>query len=201
MLFGLDCKNLLGDAKFSQLRHFIAHAQAIDCDLPASAEQEVVDRWFMQKCLQLAKEAGHEFAEIPVASLVVRQREIVGVGINLTRTLLDPTAHAEVVALRNAGLYRQNYRLLDCDIYVTLEPCPMCAGAILQARCRRIIYGAADPKTGACGSRYHLFHDFPMNHQPEIIYGVCDDEIATSLTSFFNGLRQQHRNQKSEPSS
>lgn len=124
-----------------------------------------------------------------MACLIVRNRQIIGAGINLTITNTDPTAHAEIVAIRNAAQALDNYRLLGCDLYVTLEPCPMCAGAILQARCQRVVFGSSDFKTGAIGGIYNLFEDFRVNHKPQITKGVMSEVIANTISSYFASKR------------
>ena len=108
----------------------------------------------------------------------------------------DPTAHAEIVALRNAARHLQNYRLLNTTLYVTLEPCTMCAGAILHSRIKRLVFGAADYKTGAVGSRFHFFDDYKMNHSIEITGGVLQEECSRKLSAFFQKRREQKKTEK-----
>lgn len=175
-----------------ELRDLFAHYYAIDFILEGDVTQEQADEFYMQKTYELAQHAGVYYDEVPVACLIVRERQIIGAGINLTITTTDPTAHAEIVAIRNAAHNLDNYRLLDCDLYVTLEPCPMCAGAILQARCQRVIYGSQDLKTGAIGGIYNLFADFRVNHKPQITRGIMGEEISKSISSYFATKRKSN---------
>lgn len=151
------------------------------------------DAHWMRTALALAEEAWRR-GEVPVGAVVVTDGEIVGRGFNAPIGDHDPTAHAEIAALRDAARALGNYRLPDCDLYVTLEPCPMCAGAIMQARVRRLVFGAADPKTGACGSVVDLFAEPRLNHQTAAAGGVLADECGALLKRFFaarrNGARQ-----------
>ena len=149
---------------------------------PVIAPQGDLD--FMAHALQLAEQA-EQLGEVPVGAVIVRAGEIIGEGYNQTITSCDPTAHAEVVALRNAALCVGNYRLLDCELYVTLEPCAMCAGAIMHARIARVIFGAADPKTGACGSVVNLFAEPRLNHHADVVSGMCAEACAQRLKDFF----------------
>jgi tRNA(adenine34) deaminase len=122
--------------------------------------------------------------------VVVRERAIIGRGYNCPITSNDPTAHAEVMALRAAALALGNYRLSGCSLYVTLEPCVMCAGAIMHARIARLVFGAADPKTGACGGVINLFANSSLNHHTEVVAGVQAEECGAMLTQFFSARRQ-----------
>ena len=142
------------------------------------------DEDFMRLALDLAAEAG-ENGEVPVGALVVQDGRIVGRGHNTPIAASDPTAHAEVVALRGAAGALGNYRLAGCTLYVTLEPCAMCAGAIQHARIERLVFGAADPKTGACGSVVNLFAEPRLNHHATVHGGVLADACATILQTFF----------------
>ncbi|TRZ69130.1 MAG: tRNA adenosine(34) deaminase TadA [Rhodocyclaceae bacterium] len=147
------------------------------------------DRFFMLEALELAREAA-SFDEIPVGALVVDpQGVIVGRGYNQPIGRRDPTAHAEIIALRNAALAMNNYRLPGCTVYVTLEPCAMCVGAILHARIARVVFGAADPKTGAGGSVINLFSEQRLNHHAELTGGVLAEECAALLSGFFAARR------------
>ena len=140
-------------------------------------------RW-MREALHLANLAQAR-DEVPVGAIVVRDGVIVGRGGNAPVSASDPTAHAEIAALRDAGRALGNYRLPDCDLYVTLEPCAMCAGAIMHARIRRVVFGASDPKTGACGSVVDLFGERRLNHHATVIGGVLADECGALLSAFF----------------
>jgi tRNA(Arg) A34 adenosine deaminase TadA len=123
--------------------------------------------------------------EVPVGAVVVHEDKIIGRGQNRVLRDSDPTAHAEVVALREAGRHLRNYRLEDCTLYVTLEPCAMCAGAILHARVARLVYAAADPKAGACGSVLSVMNHPQLNHKVEVVSGLLADECGSLLTNFF----------------
>jgi tRNA(adenine34) deaminase len=129
--------------------------------------------------------------EVPVGAVVVCGGEIIVRGHNLREHLKDPTAHAEILVLRQAALLRGDWRLNDCDLYVTLEPCPMCAGALIQSRIRRLVYGAPDPKAGAVGSCFNLLEMDCFNHRVEVTAGVCAGECASLLQEFFQKLRQE----------
>ncbi len=145
------------------------------------------DRYFMRRALALAEKAA-DGGEVPVGAVVVKDGAIVGRGSNRPVSKNDPTAHAEVVALRAAARHLGNYRLTSCDLYVTLEPCPMCLGAIIQARVRRLVYGAPDPKSGAVRSIMH-FPFQKLNYRPDITAGVLAEDCAHLLRSFFLSKR------------
>ncbi len=133
--------------------------------------------------------AAQATGEVPVGAIIVRDGEILATGHNRVITDSDPTAHAEIVALRAAGRTLGNYRLEGCELYCTLEPCAMCAGAILHARVRRLIYAAADPKAGACGSVLSVLNHPQLNHKVELTSGILADECSAMLTSFFRSRR------------
>ena len=146
------------------------------------------DPIFMQAALALADQASAA-GEVPVGAVVVKDGVIVGRGFNSPISHQDPSAHAEIQALRDAARQLGNYRLVDCTLYVTLEPCAMCAGAIQHARIARLVYGAADPKTGACGSVVDLFAEERLNHHTEVVSGVCAEASAARLKAFFAARR------------
>jgi tRNA(adenine34) deaminase len=150
---------------------------------------ETFDEAMMDEALALARAAARG-GEVPVGAIVVRDGAIVGRGGNAPIEASDPTAHAEIAALREAGRALGNYRLPDCTLYATLEPCAMCAGAIIHARIARLVFGAADPKTGACGSVIDLFADARLNHHTRVTAGVRARESAALLTQFFAARRQ-----------
>ena len=143
----------------------------------------------MREALTLARQAA-EAGEVPVGAVVVRDGAVVGRGYNRPVSQRDPTAHAEVIALRDAAWNIGNYRLSGCELYVTLEPCAMCAGAIIHARISRVVYGAADPKSGACGSVVNLFEESRLNHHTVIAGGVMAEEASKLLQDFFSERRQ-----------
>src|SRR5882757_9992890 len=134
-------------------------------------------------------QAAEANGEVPIGAVVVHENKIIGRGQNRVLRDSDPTAHAEVVALRAAGLALQNYRLNHCTLYVTLEPCAMCAGAILHARIRRLIYAAPDPKAGACGSVLSVMNHPQLNHIVEVTSNLLAEECGALLTNFFRARR------------
>jgi len=142
------------------------------------------DQSFMRRALELARNA-QALGEVPVGALIVLDGAIVGEGFNCPISSKDPTAHAEVQALRAAAQALGNYRLPGCTLYVTLEPCVMCAGAIMHARLARLVFGASDPKTGACGSVLDLLAEQRLNHHTELVRGVLADECGQRLREFF----------------
>ncbi|WP_018606227.1 tRNA adenosine(34) deaminase TadA [Uliginosibacterium gangwonense] len=148
------------------------------------------DEYFMREALQLAREAA-SIGEVPVGALVVFEEQIVGRGFNHPIGLHDPTSHAEIMALRDAACTLGNYRLPGCTLYVTLEPCVMCSGAIFHARIARVVFGARDPKTGAAGSAIDLYAESHLNHHAVIEGGVLADECAQLLSSFFSARRSR----------
>ncbi|MEC5386515.1 tRNA adenosine(34) deaminase TadA [Uliginosibacterium sp. H3] len=146
--------------------------------------------YFMREALALAREAG-SFDEVPVGAVVVLDGQIVGRGYNQPIFSSDPTAHAEVMALRDAARNLGNYRLPGCDLYVTLEPCMMCSGAIMHARIARVVFGARDAKTGVAGSVLDLYAETRLNHHASIEGGVLAEECGGLLSSFFAAKRQR----------
>lgn len=149
---------------------------------------ETQDKIWMSRALELARRAAAE-GEVPVGAVVVKDGGIIGEGWNRPIVAHDPTAHAEIQALRAAAARCGNYRLVDTTLYVTLEPCAMCAGAMVHARVRRVVYGAADPRTGAAGSVFNLLQAEPLNHQAEVCGGVLAEESASLLRDFFQARR------------
>lgn len=145
----------------------------------------------MRSALKLAQQAAVA-GEVPVGAVVVHQGVVVGEGFNQPISLHDPSAHAEVLALRDAARRLGNYRLPGCQLFVTLEPCCMCVGAIMHARIKRVAYGARDPKTGACGSVLDLFGEARLNHQTKVAGGVMASECGQLLKDFFARRRGKH---------
>jgi tRNA(adenine34) deaminase len=148
--------------------------------------------YYMKEALKEAKKAA-EKDEVPVGAIMVKDGEIIARGYNLIRTKKDPTAHAEIVAIKKACKKLENERLNGVTLYVNIEPCPMCAGAILLARVKTLVYGAADPKTGACGSVFTVINDKRNNHQVEIIKGVLEKECGEIVGNFFKNKRVESR--------
>jgi tRNA(adenine34) deaminase len=142
------------------------------------------DAIFMQQALSQAQNAW-ALGEVPVGALVVKDGQVIATGFNQPIGTHDPTAHAEIMALRAAAEILGNYRLPGCELYVTLEPCAMCAGAMMHARLARVVFGASDPKTGACGSVINLFEQEKLNHHTELVGGVMAEECGQLLRTFF----------------
>jgi len=147
------------------------------------------ERW-MREAIAQAKHA-ESLGEVPIGAVVVQDGVIVGAGYNLRERDRDPTAHAEMIAIRQASERLQAWRLLGCTLYVTLEPCPMCAGAILQSRIERVVYGTTDPKAGCVGTLMDLLQDSRFNHASTWTSGVLQGECSALLTDFFRRLRSR----------
>lgn len=147
------------------------------------------NEYFMDQAIALAKEAAQE-GEVPVGAVVVLGDKIVGTGRNRREKSKNALAHAEIEAINEACRTLGGWRLWQCDMYVTLEPCPMCTGAIINSRIKRLIYGASDCKAGSCGSVVNLF-ELPYNHKPEIVSGIKKDECAELISEFFKALRKK----------
>jgi tRNA(adenine34) deaminase len=152
------------------------------------------DEQFMHEALLLAQQAA-ELGEVPVGAIVVKDGVIVGRGSNAPIGSHDPSAHAEILALREAAKRLGNYRLVDCSLYVTLEPCAMCAGAIQHARIGQLVFGAKDPKTGACGSVVNLMTEDKLNHHTGVASGVLESECGQLLSDFFKQRRLSKKSQ------
>ena len=150
------------------------------------------DSYWMGLAIREAKKAGAR-DEVPIGAVIVRDGLVLGRGYNLREKSLDPTSHAEMTAIRRAAKKAANWRLLGATLYVTLEPCPMCMGAILLARLERVVFGCHDPKAGAAGSLYDLSDDARLNHRLELTTGVRGEECAELLSSFFAALRRKKK--------
>jgi len=146
------------------------------------------DSEFMARALELAR-AAERAGEVPVGAVIVKDGVIVGEGWNRPISTNDPTAHAEIVAMRAAARNLQTYRLLDTTLYVTLEPCPMCAGAMVHARVKRLVYAATDPRAGAAGTIFNIVQHASLNHRLECEAGLMSEECGTMLRAFFQGRR------------
>lgn len=151
-------------------------------------KQEKDDNYWMGMAIREANKAG-AIGEVPIGAVVVRDSKVLGRGYNLREKSLDPTSHAEMTAIRRASKKAENWRLLGATLYVTLEPCPMCMGAIILARVERVVFGCHDPKAGAAGSLYDLSNDARLNHRVALTSGVRGEECAGLLSSFFAALR------------
>ena len=152
---------------------------------------EFSDEFYMVKALELAKKAA-ELGEVPVGAVVVKKStgEIVGEGYNLRESNKSPLAHAEIIAIETASRKLGGWRLIDCELFVTLEPCPMCCGAIINSRVERVVFGAYDKKAGSCCSVTNLF-ELPYNHKPELVGGVKEEACSAILSDFFKELRRK----------
>lgn len=136
-------------------------------------------------------EKAYNMGEVPIGAVVVKDGHIIGRGHNLREAKKDPTLHAEIIAIREAAAFLGGWRLIGCDIYVTIEPCPMCAGAMIQGRIDRLIFGALDAKSGCAGSLYNLPEDKRFNHRLKVIPGIMADECRTIMQNFFRARRSK----------
>jgi len=157
-----------------------------------SLEKQKTDEKWMTYALALADRAEQE-NEIPVGAVLVKDDQVVAEGWNLSIVNHDACAHAEIMAIREAGKVVENYRLIDCTLYVTLEPCPMCAGALVHARIKRLVYGAGDYKTGAAGSVFDLVRSDKLNHQIEVTSGIYAELCADKISAFFKRRRKEKK--------
>lgn len=155
---------------------------------PFALHQDEIDRRFMRSAIDVAHRA-LDAEDVPIGAIVVHQGKIIGRGYNERERLADPTAHAEILALSAAAQYMKSWRLDDCTLYVTLEPCPMCAGAIVLGRVARLVFGAFDAKAGACGSLYEITTDARLNHRVETVGGVLAEPCAELIRAFFRDRR------------
>jgi tRNA(adenine34) deaminase len=152
------------------------------------------DEHFMKLAIEQAQVA-EENGDVPIGAIIVFENQVIGKAYNQREQLNDPTAHAEIIALTQAAAFLESWRLLGCTIYVTLEPCPMCAGALVLARMDRLVYGCDDPKTGACGSLYDIVRDERLNHRLEVTPSVLAAECSALLQGFFQRRRTQNLQQ------
>jgi len=151
------------------------------------------DERYMQMALEQARIA-EDNGDVPIGAVIVCGNQIIGKAYNQREQLNDPTAHAEIIALTQAAAAMENWHLNGCTIYVTLEPCPMCAGALVLSRMDRLVYGCNDPKSGACGSLYNIVDDERLNHRLEVTSGVLADECSQQLQEFFAKRREENKN-------
>ena len=153
------------------------------------------DEQFMRAAIVAAKIA-EENGDVPIGAVIVHQNKIIARAYNQRQQLQDPTAHAEIIALTQAAAALESWRLNGCTMYVTLEPCPMCAGALVNSRIDRLVYGCDDPKAGACGSLYNIVQDERLNHRLEVTTGVLQEQCRQQLQGFFARRRQENNNNK-----
>ena len=150
---------------------------------------------YMQAAIEEAKKA-QNLGEVPIGAVIVKDGEIIARGYNLRETSQLTNAHAEMIAIAKANEMVGSWRLEDCTLYVTLEPCPMCAGAIVQSRIPTVVFGAHDPKGGCCGTIYNLLDESKFNHRCELVSGVLEEECGQLLSDFFRNLRQKKKQQR-----
>jgi tRNA(adenine34) deaminase len=155
------------------------------------------DEYYMGLAIEEARKA-EALGEVPIGAVIVRDGQVVGRGYNLRETTKDPLAHAELLAIKEASKTMGGWRLIGATLYVTLEPCPMCAGAIVQARLPKIVYGAMDPKAGCAGSLMNLLQEERFNHQVEMMQGVREEECSELLKNFFRSLRERRKKKAAE---
>ena len=151
------------------------------------------DKQFMRAAIEAAKIA-QENGDVPIGAVIVHKDQIIGRAYNQREQLADPTAHAEIIALTQAAAFLENWHLNDCTMYVTLEPCPMCAGALVLSRMDRLVYGCEDPKTGAVKSLYNIVQDERLNHKIEVTSGVLAKECCQQVQEFFAKRRIENKN-------
>lgn len=155
------------------------------------------DEKYMELAMEEARKA-ETLGEVPIGAIIVRDGNIIGRGYNRREIDRDPLAHAELLAIKEASGNLGGWRLLNATLYVTLEPCPMCAGAIVQSRIMRVVYGTKDPKAGCAGTLMNLLQEPRLNHQVELTQGICEKECAALLTNFFRHLREKRKIKKKD---
>lgn len=160
-------------------------------DNKTESKQLKTDEKFMKIALKEAKKA-EQIGEVPIGAIIVKDGKIIGRGYNKKESKKNTIFHAEILAITNASKKLDSWRLEECTMYSTLEPCPMCMGAIINSRIKRLVYGANDNKSGACGSKLNL-NEYNLNHKIEIKIGVCKEECSKILTDFFKGLRDEKK--------
>lgn len=149
-----------------------------------------IDEKYMRKAIEEAKKA-LQIGEVPIGAIIVLQDEMIATGFNVRESSQQALSHAELIAIKKANEVVGSWRLEDCTLYVTLEPCPMCAGAIVQSRIKRVVFGASDPKAGCAGTLINLLNEEKFNHQVDVTGGVLSEECGTLLSNFFRNLRAQ----------
>jgi len=181
----------------SKLRCLFAAMFYMNEELEKSASGGLTDQKYMQLAIEQARIA-EENGDVPIGAVIVLGNRIIGKAYNQREQLADPTAHAEIIALTQAASEVGSWRLAGCTMYVTLEPCPMCAGALVLARMDRLVYGCDDPKSGACGSLYNIVQDDRLNHKLEIKSGVLEEECKKQLQDFFERRRREEARLKTQ---
>ncbi len=156
-------------------------------------QQQKIDQQFMKLAMDVAAVA-EENGDVPIGAVIVYKNQIIAKAYNQREQLKDPTAHAEIIALTQAAAAKESWRLDGCTMYVTLEPCPMCAGALVLSRMDRLIYGCDDPKAGACKSLYNIVQDERLNHRLEVTSGVLQEQCRQQLQEFFSRRREENKN-------
>jgi tRNA(adenine34) deaminase len=156
------------------------------------SSDEVTDEHYMQLAIEQAKKA-LEKDEVPIGAIIVHQDEVIASGFNVREKSQETLSHAELIAIQQANKRIGSWRLEDCTLYVTLEPCPMCAGAIVQSRIKRVVYGATDPKAGCAGTLMNLLDQKQFNHQADVTSGVMEQECSELLSNFFKALRERKK--------
>ena len=151
---------------------------------------EFNDEYYMREALKLAKEA-YDIDEVPIGAVIVHKGEIIGRGFNKRNSLANPLGHAEIIAINEAAQYLNDWRIEECTMYVTVEPCPMCSGAIVQARIPRVVFGARNKQAGCAGSVINLLQIDALNHQVDITEGVLQEECSSIMTEFFKRFRKK----------
>lgn len=159
---------------------------------------ETIHEQWMRQAIKEGEKA-EAIGEVPIGAVIVKDGEIIGRGYNTRETTNQATTHAEMLAIQEANRTLDNWRLEDCDLYVTVEPCPMCAGAIVLSRLRHVYYGTTDPKAGACDTLYHLTTDERLNHQAEVTSGVLQPECEKQMKDFFKVLRAKRKKNSRKP--
>jgi len=178
----------------AQAQHDTNHVNE-QADIIEQSSFSETDIKFMQRAYELAKQA-EQINEIPVGAVVVAEGKVIGEGFNQSISLNDPSAHAEMLAIKQAGKALQNYRLIDCTLYVTLEPCPMCAGLLVHSRIKRLVIAANDLKTGAAGSAFNLVEHEKHNHKVVVLKGVLAEQCSALLSAFFKRRRVEIKARK-----
>jgi tRNA(adenine34) deaminase len=168
----------------------------VDCFLysPSAMSSDKEDQRYMRVAIEAAGIA-EDNGDVPIGAVIVYENRIIAKAYNQRQQLQDPTAHAEIIALTQAASFLESWRLQNCTVYVTLEPCPMCAGALVLSRMDRLVYGCKDPKAGACGSLYNIVEDGRLNHRLEVTAGVLEEDCRQQLQNFF----ERRRNENTKP--